>query len=98
MTLGLQVIRKNCKITKRHCVGLKILGSNRKNFDHTLPLSVIRAAKLPRSYKARGEHHSFAFNMAKRDYDQKLAKLVIQRQNRVAGGEGLTAVISKRGR
>lgn len=29
--------------------------------------------------------------MAKRDYDEKLARLVVQRQNRVNGGEGLTA-------
>ena len=82
---------KTIKLQNDILKGLRKLGKNRKNFDHNLPITVVNATKLPRSYKIKGEHHSFAFNMAKKDYDKKLAKLVVQRQNRVNGGEGLTA-------
>ena len=82
--------KKTLNLKENIEMGLRQLGKNRKNFDHTLPMAVIKAANLPRSYKARGAHHSFAYNMAKKDYDKKLVNLVSQRQNRVTGGKGLT--------
>ena len=83
--------KKTLKLKDNIETGLRQLGKNRKNFDHTLPMAVVKATNLPKSYKARGAHHSFAFNMAKKYYDRRLASLVAQRQDRVAGGKGLTA-------